>query len=631
MEWAQRILLPDFRGTGAAGIVPTEGQVVVQATRREAPEENMIDLELVEALLTADGVELACLGQTGANTIEYESLSGWFDLATGNLSVDVTGRLTNDLFLPGEPLTFVALQRGTLDLANAEARVMSFSKVTLPPSFDANQDGVLDWCLEPIRVVYVASDASGANDGSSWTDAFRSLQDALDDAGNNGVGEQIWVKAGVYKPSSTADPNDPRSATFRLKPGVAIYGGFAGDEDALDERSPFVNQTILSGDLAGDDEPGFQNRDDNAYHVVTAIDTADRAILDGFAIVGGHADGSSFETSRGGGVWISDALPRIEGCRFRGNFAIRGGAVFSTSAATIVRSSFFRNASVVSGGAIQLPGTDDLEIISCSFWGNQTQGRGGAISMVGSGPRIWNTVFSGNHAAEHGGAVNCVGGSSPAFRNCTWCANDATAGQGGGLRVESSSVQVLNAILWGNQDSQGTGEPAQISLDAESTIGLANSCVQGLTGLLGGVDNLGVDPRFADAAGEDGVPGTPDDDLHLQSNSLCLNAGCDEFVPIDHADLDRDGDWLEALPVDHDDQQRFFDVVDVGAYESQVAPCIGDLDDDGQIGLADLAQLLTHYGETSGMTYEEGDIDGDGDVDLGDLAALLGVYGAVCP
>ena len=58
--------------------------------------------------------------------------------------------------------------------------------------------------------------------------------------------------------------------------------------------------------------------------------------------------------------------------------------------------------------------------------------------------------------------------------------------------------------------------------------------------------------------------------------------------------------------------------------------CPGDLNGDGVVGLADLAQLLSNYGTTSGATYEDGDMDGDGDVDLADLAALLGVYGTTC-
>jgi hypothetical protein len=58
--------------------------------------------------------------------------------------------------------------------------------------------------------------------------------------------------------------------------------------------------------------------------------------------------------------------------------------------------------------------------------------------------------------------------------------------------------------------------------------------------------------------------------------------------------------------------------------------CFGDLDTDGQIGLADLATLLGNYGATTGATYLDGDLDDDGDVDVGDLAALLSVYGTVC-
>jgi hypothetical protein len=56
-------------------------------------------------------------------------------------------------------------------------------------------------------------------------------------------------------------------------------------------------------------------------------------------------------------------------------------------------------------------------------------------------------------------------------------------------------------------------------------------------------------------------------------------------------------------------------------------PLLGDLDGDGDVDLADLAQLLGSYGMIEGATYEDGDLDGDGDVDLVDLAALLGNYG----
>ncbi len=62
----------------------------------------------------------------------------------------------------------------------------------------------------------------------------------------------------------------------------------------------------------------------------------------------------------------------------------------------------------------------------------------------------------------------------------------------------------------------------------------------------------------------------------------------------------------------------------------ELVPLVGlpaDLDCDGEVGLADLAQLLSNYGSAENATYADGDLDGDGDVDLSDLATLLGLYG----
>ncbi len=85
-----------------------------------------------------------------------------------------------------------------------------------------------------------------------------------------------------------------------------------------------------------------------------------------------------------------------------------------------------------------------------------------------------------------------------------------------------------------------------------------------------------------------------------------------------------DGSEFETLPVDT--------VLPGGIaiLPTTEVPCPGDLDGDNDVDLADLAELLGHYGLTEGATYEDGDLDGDGDVDLADLADLLGVYGTTC-
>ena len=56
---------------------------------------------------------------------------------------------------------------------------------------------------------------------------------------------------------------------------------------------------------------------------------------------------------------------------------------------------------------------------------------------------------------------------------------------------------------------------------------------------------------------------------------------------------------------------------------------LGDLDDDGDVDLADLAALLAAYGTCVGDPgyNPDADLDGDGCVDLADLAALLSNYG----
>lgn len=60
-------------------------------------------------------------------------------------------------------------------------------------------------------------------------------------------------------------------------------------------------------------------------------------------------------------------------------------------------------------------------------------------------------------------------------------------------------------------------------------------------------------------------------------------------------------------------------------------PLPGDLDGNGCVDIADLAQLLAHFGTLSGATYADGDIDGDGDVDIADLAILLAHFGECIP
>ena len=120
---------------------------------------------------------------------------------------------------------------------------------------------------------YVKADATGANNGLSWTNAYTDLQAGLAAAE---WGDEIWVAQGAYKPTSGTLP----TVSFELEAGVGLYGGFAGAETELGQRNWKTNATILSGDIGT-----VGSATDNSYHVVTG---AHLAILDGFTITGGE-------------------------------------------------------------------------------------------------------------------------------------------------------------------------------------------------------------------------------------------------------------------------------------------------------------------------------------------------------
>lgn len=152
----------------------------------------------------------------------------------------------------------------------------------------------LDPASRPGRVFYVKRGATGANDGSSWLNAFPELQPALDAVDQQD--DEVWVAAGTYLPTAYIDPlvtTDSRSKTFMIFKGMKIYGGFSGGEILLTQRDPQAHSTILSGDFSRNDSESWpyqgSSRNENAYHVVTTYpkENGQHLLLDGFTITGG--------------------------------------------------------------------------------------------------------------------------------------------------------------------------------------------------------------------------------------------------------------------------------------------------------------------------------------------------------
>jgi predicted outer membrane repeat protein len=463
---------------------------------------------------------------------------------------------------------------------------------------------------EQVTRIYVKADAQPPYDGTSWQTAFNDLQDALSIAQAN---TEIWVAAGTYRPDRGTGA---REASFRLKNGVQLFGGFAGTETSLDQRDVNRNKTILSGDLKGDDGPNFANYEDNSYHVVLADrTTASNTVLNGFVITGGNANAPEPKPTDnpdhwGGGLLCGDltlirctfrynsALQRgggiaylgasiLQDCAFVGNRTTGdGGAIYSGGGKAVITACTFRgNTSTRYGGAINsensVLGLTDCVFVSnsadrgggictwayrksgvtsltnCRFVGNSAQVEGGGIYCREEETklmklRLTNCIFSGNLAMSRGGGIANGYYYEPILVNCTFTKNVA-ARSGGIYNGDKSKATLTNCILWANSDSGGRDESAQIE---GGTMAVNNCCIQGWTGKLGGTGNFGLDPLF-------------DDDLRLKPGSPCRNAGDNSALPPDTADLDKDGDVDEPIPFDIEGRPRILNgVVDLGAYES---------------------------------------------------------------
>src|SRR6185503_8037510 len=136
-----------------------------------------------------------------------------------------------------------------------------------------------------------------------------------------------------------------RTASFQLKNGVAILGGY-GTAGGL--RDPNAHPTYLSGEIA------TAAGTDNSYHVVTAgaaID--DSAVLDGFHVSAGRADGAN-PNDRGAGISIQGGFPSLRQLVVEQNYAARGGGIYNgTGEPSLERVTIDNNtASGASGGGM---------------------------------------------------------------------------------------------------------------------------------------------------------------------------------------------------------------------------------------------------------------------------------------
>ncbi|HOG42511.1 MAG TPA: choice-of-anchor Q domain-containing protein [bacterium] len=376
----------------------------------------------------------------------------------------------------------------------------------------------------PENVIFVKHDATGLNDGTSWENGYTDLSVAIRFLIENHIeGKDIWVAKGTYHPTDCPNhysecnfETPQRRYHFTLLKGVGIYGGFTGTETDIFQRDWANNETILSGDFNNDDET--TGNSENAYHVFyhDGWERKDNtAILDGFTITGGNANGDNWPDQDGGGIrnnkWTefgsTHTAPVIRNCIFRNNNSLLvGGAMYNHEGASpVIENCTFAGNTANKGGAIY--NYLGAPVISnCTFVGNLTTTVGGAVVIDSSAVTISDSVLDSNSSGQAGGAVFIRGSETPlikstlfknntslnagavanheadnvVFENCYFYNNSATgsalpSGLGGALQNnEGSNVTVINSVFKGNSAVAGGAV-----LNIKSDISVINCSISG--------------------------------------------------------------------------------------------------------------------------------------------------------
>ncbi|MFN0241655.1 MAG: right-handed parallel beta-helix repeat-containing protein [Planctomycetota bacterium] len=407
--------------------------------------------------------------------------------------------------------------------------------------------------------------ATGANDGSTWANAFQGaggLQSALALATS---GDEIWVADGRYLPSTTL----VRTVAFDLKSGVAILGGFAGGETLASQADPVANVAILSGDLAGDDLPNGPVSE-NSIHVVRGAQADATAVLDGFVVEAGNANVAGGDQDRGGGMLMTaGSNATIRRCIVRKNRCTFGGGAgyIRGSQPSFTDCRFEDNLGSSFGGAFDMANNGSATFERCTFR-NNSAARGGGVEIFASASKLSNCLFTGNMSvgAGGGGAIWIGSGSTPLIRNCTIAGNQSLVSIVAGILSSGSTVDIANSIVFSNVGPGGVDSPGNQL--AGSTLNVRYSCV---TGGFAGAGNTSGPPKFVDVLSGD---------YRVRVGSPCVDAG-DNTAMVAGVALDLSGN---ARFVDHpaagDVGSGAAPLVDMGAYETVPQPvtafCFGD-------------------------------------------------------
>jgi len=450
---------------------------------------------------------------------------------------------------------------------------------------------------------------------------YATIQAAIDDAVD---GDTIWVADGTYSGEGNLEID------FRGK-AVIVRSENGPDGCTIDCRG-----------------------EGRAFYFNTG-ETAD-SVLDGFTITNGG------NTDYGAGIRCMGSSPTIRNCVFLKNAAgLYGGGLCNCygSHPTVVDCTFRENSCSQSGiygrggGMANRQGSNPI-VSNCTFIGNSARYNAGALgNFDASSPCVTRCTFRGNRADFNGGAVFNMAGSEPVFKNCIFTGNQA-GGSGGAMNNYGAAVALMNCtingnlaewscggvwsgaagevrldncILWGNTDSRNSRqiELAQLTVDS-GDVQIRYCAVQGWSGTLAGIGNIGLDPLFVDPAGGD---------YRLRSEGLRWDSGRGQwmFDSVTSPCIDTGnpgyplGNEPRTAPDDPNSTAIVNNRIDMGAFggtaEASIAPAgwslTADADNDSRVDWLDLARMAVSWARSG---EGEMDLTRDGVVNGVDLAHL---------